>query len=122
MNSKRISDVIAISLLFIFVMGMFVYSHEIVHVDIADRHGCTGEIDPIPSWEDGYVMATEIQCPVDQMTEEEQLAHRVSQDTVDTAGYQIMWILILLLAMYFGFDRRLRKIERQLSQQGGVDE
>jgi len=91
---------VAASLLLLVFTG-FSIIHENRHKATAEGWGCEAEIDYLPSVENNYFMATHIDCPINEMSDQEIMLHRMEQRQIESTGYQVGYLLAVLTFILF---------------------
>lgn len=101
-----------ITILLTITVIAFPLMHEYTHKEVAQNYGCQAEIHPLPNFEEGYWMATTYNCPAN-MPEQQRQQHHLAQQTVESAGYQIIFIgSTIIILLYFYHQTTQNKLDK----------
>lgn len=112
---ERLRYAITLGIIFL----TLVLTHEYTHIYIAETHGCDAKLHPYPQFHgDGWTSASFMSVSHDcsNLTAGERMIHQQAQNTVDTAGYQIITAAMFLSALLLLVLYELREVKQNLAE------
>lgn len=104
-------------LLLVFVVSLslfgYVYTHEQVHVQVANIYGCDSEVDLVPDFEKGYLGATKMDCP-SYMSEEDRDSLQKVQAQAEIVGYNMAYFALPVVVLMFLLLLEVMKLRQDI--------